>query len=107
MVDLKGCMICTPYPRITAEFLENAGVNALIQFRQGKIEGLWQLYPNNKAVVDVANSGATCEANQIIRKWTIMKPEVVFVQSPAMSRRDQKRVADLQNKLYLAAQRNK
>lgn len=60
---LPGTTIYTSFPRATRDFFGSADV--IITQESGKIEGLWQINPNNLVIFDVSASRATAIANKL------------------------------------------
>lgn len=103
--DIRGGTIYTSYPGITAQYLKERGIDAKIKIRQGKIEGMWQIDPENTAIVDISSSGATCKANNIQKIDSIMRSELVFIESPKIKKSDSERIADLREEIYQATKK--
>lgn len=102
--DLNGKIILTTFPKIAKEFFDKYRLEVLIEPFDGTIEGDWRTIPNNWGIVDIVSTGKTFRSNCINVMEEIMSPEIVFVEK-FMSSQDRLRVADLQEKIYQAAQK--
>lgn len=112
VADLEGQTIYTSYPIIARQFLNkyklwdfNDQSRVNIKTRQGTIEGRWRTDKTNGAIIDITSTGKTMRANGIEVMEKIMPAEVVYIQKLGMNPRDEERVNDLREKLYLAAQK--
>lgn len=105
--DIAGGTVYSAYKGLTEKYLRERGIQANVKVRQGKIEGMWRIDPNNLAIMDIADSGVTRKANQITLMETTMHSKVVYIESTEMSAQDQRRVCDLKEKIILASQRRK
>ncbi len=72
---------------------------------EGKIEGLWRLFPKMYAICDIASTGSTREANSIEWFASIFTAQLVLYESEDMSWIDRARVNDLKEQLLTAAQK--
>lgn len=105
--SLNGTRVYTTYPNSTALFLSKQGIRAEIVQRQGAIEGFWRLDPQNGAVVDISDSGATMNDNDIAFMQYLSEPERVTFVAKNLDERDWLRVNDLQELLTQAVQKRR
>jgi len=104
--DLENKIIYTSYPEITKKFFTKKGINVEIVEKQGAIEGRWRTNINNWGIVDVVSTGKTLKANNIKIMEEIFSAEIDYIGGPNISYKDQVRVEDLREKLYLASKKN-
>ncbi len=105
--DVVDSVVYTSYPNTTALFLGKRNVRAQIQDKKGAIEGFWRIDPKNKAIVDITDTGKTMRENGIEFMENITPEiQVAYVESD-MPERDQLRVADLREVLFLATARRR
>jgi len=76
--DLAGCRIATSFPRVTAAYLEAAGVVAQVVEVRGAVEVTPQLGVAD-AVVDLVASGSTLRMNGLRPIATLLASEAVLV----------------------------
>ncbi len=76
--DLDGCRIATSFPRVTAAYLESAGVEAQVVEVRGAVEVTPQLGVAD-AVVDLVASGSTLRMNGLRPIATLLASEAVLV----------------------------
>lgn len=78
VTDLAGCRIATSFPRVTAAFLADAGVEAQVVEVRGAVEVTPQLGVAD-AVVDLVASGSTLRMNGLRPIGTLLASEAVLV----------------------------
>jgi ATP phosphoribosyltransferase len=78
VTDLAGCRIATSFPRVTAAFLADAGVEAQVVEVRGAVEVTPQLGVAD-AVVDLVASGSTLRVNGLRPIATLLASEAVLV----------------------------
>ena len=78
VTDLVGCRIATSFPRVTAAFLADAGVEAQVVEVRGAVEVTPQLGVAD-AVVDLVASGSTLRVNGLRPIATLLASEAVLV----------------------------
>jgi ATP phosphoribosyltransferase len=78
VADLAGCRIATSFPRVTAAFLADAGVEAQVVEVRGAVEVTPQLGVAD-AVVDLVASGSTLRVNGLRPIATLLASEAVLV----------------------------
>lgn len=78
VTDLAGCRIATSFPRVTAAFLADAGVEAQVVEVRGAVEVTPQLGVAD-AVVDLVASGSTLRVNGLRPIGTLLASEAVLV----------------------------
>ena len=76
--DLAGCRIATSFPRVTAAYLDAAGVEAQVVEVRGAVEVTPQLGVAD-AVVDLVASGSTLRMNGLRPIATLLASEAVLV----------------------------
>jgi ATP phosphoribosyltransferase len=90
---LAGCRIATTFPRLTREFLEGHGVEALVVEVTGAVEVTPQLGVAD-AVVDLVASGSTLRVNGLRPIATLLESQAVLV-AKSSTAADDPRVANL------------
>ncbi len=93
-------VIYTSYPNITERFFAAKNISPRIKKRAGKIEAYWTIDPENDAIIDIASTGDTMQANQIRIMEVLMSPELVFMERDNVSRQDKERCEDLREIVY-------
>jgi len=78
VADLAGCRIATSFPRVTAAYLEEVGLNAQVVEVRGAVEVTPQLGVAD-AVVDLVASGSTLRMNGLRPIATLLVSEAVLV----------------------------
>lgn len=78
VADVAGCRIATSFPRVTAAFLADAGVEAQVVEVRGAVEVTPQLGVAD-AVVDLVASGGTLRMNGLRPIGTLLASEAVLV----------------------------
>jgi ATP phosphoribosyltransferase len=78
VTDLAGCRIATSFPRVTATFLADSGVQAQVVEVRGAVEVTPQLGVAD-AVVDLVASGSTLRVNGLRPIATLLASEAVLV----------------------------
>ena len=80
--DLQGLRVATSYPRLTAHFLDQAGVNAEVVPFSGAVE-LAPRLGRAEAICDLVSSGKTLAANQLNEGETVLESRAALLLSPA------------------------
>lgn len=91
---LNGKKIATSYPRITKQFLDNAGIKAEIHEISGSVE----LAPGiglADAVCDLVSSGSTLFMNGLQEVQTILKSQAVLIKNQSLNEAQEKLLAQL------------
>ena len=91
--DLGGCRIATTFPRLTRDFLEARGIEALVVEVTGAVEVTPQLGVAD-AVVDLVASGSTLRVNGLRPIATLLDSQAVLVAGSSAALEDP-RVAGL------------
>ena len=78
VADLEGCRIATSFPRVTAAYLAQSGVEAHVVEVRGAVEVTPQLGVAD-AVVDLVASGSTLRVNGLRPIATLLASEAVLV----------------------------
>jgi ATP phosphoribosyltransferase len=76
--DLAGCRIATGFPRLTAQFLQERGIDAQLVEVHGAVEVAPQLGVAD-AVVDLVATGSTLRLNGLRPLATLLESEAVLV----------------------------
>lgn len=92
--DLGGLRVATSYPRLTARFLEEAGVEAEIVPFSGAVE-LAPRLGRAEAICDLVSSGKTLAANQLDEGETILESRATLLACPAEPPAARRKLADL------------
>ena len=80
--DLQGLRVATSYPRLTAHFLDQAGVTAEVVPFSGAVE-LAPRLGRAEAICDLVSSGKTLAANQLNEGETVLESRAALLLSPA------------------------
>ena len=80
--DLGGLRVASSYPRLTARFLEQAGVEAEVVPFSGAVE-LAPRLGRAQAICDLVSSGKTLAANQLDEGETVLESQAVLLGCPA------------------------
>ncbi len=77
--------VATSYPKLTADFFRQRGVNAEIITLKGSVE-LAPLVGLADLIVDIVQTGSTLRANGLVEFRTIMHSQDVFIANRASYR---------------------
>ncbi len=82
VTDLDGLRVASSYPKLTARFLDEAGVKAEIVPFSGAVE-LAPRLGRAEAICDLVSSGKTLAANQLDEGETVLKSQAALLACPA------------------------
>ncbi len=82
VADLNGLCVATSYPRLTARFLDRAGVDAEVIPFSGAVE-LAPRLGRAQAICDLVSSGKTLAANQLDEGETVLESRATLFACPA------------------------
>ncbi|MCY4341429.1 MAG: ATP phosphoribosyltransferase [Gammaproteobacteria bacterium] len=82
VADLDGLRVASSYPKLTARFLDQAGVKAEIVPFSGAVE-LAPRLGRAEAICDLVSSGKTLAANQLDEGETVLKSQAALLACPA------------------------
>ena len=94
VADLGGLRVATSYPRLTARFLEEAGVAAEIVPFSGAVE-LAPRLGRAEAICDLVSSGKTLAANQLDEGETVLESRATLLACPAEPPTARRELVDL------------
>lgn len=80
--DLEGIRVASSYPKLTARYLEEAGVSAEVVPFSGAVE-LAPRLGRAEAICDLVSSGKTLAANQLREGETVLESSATLLLSPA------------------------
>ena len=80
--DLNGLRVASSYPRLTAGFLDEAGVSAEVIPFSGAVE-LAPRLGRAEAICDLVSSGKTLAANQLNEGETVLESRATLLLTPA------------------------
>jgi ATP phosphoribosyltransferase len=99
--QLQNTRVFAPYPNLTNQWFTKQNLKLpKIEQVAGKIEGLWNIFPDNLAAVDVVTTGNTAKANQLDLIATLMPVCLVGIIRPNLTPIDQFKADFFFNSLY-------